>query len=98
MKLNVGDVIEIEEKTATICYETKHNNTDYICVAFEENEVVFDIYKYKFDQEKLLVAKVRNDLELLSVLKIFINEGLSEYGLPKELEDAYSKVAKEIEK
>lgn len=97
MKLNVGDIVEIEGKTATICYTMEHNNTHYICVAFEETKVRFEIYKYKFDQKKLLVAKVNDKLELFEALKTFTNEGISEYGLPKELEEMYIKAGKKID-
>lgn len=97
MKLNVGDVLEIEGKIATVCYTTVHNNTDYICVAFEEEEVNFDFFKYKYEDRKLLVAKVKDEVELFPVLKTFVNEGLSQYGLPEELDKLYSKLAEQMD-
>ena len=43
--IEIGDIIEIGGKQATICYKTTQNNVNYICVAFEEKPQ-YDIYKY----------------------------------------------------
>ncbi len=98
MKLEIGETIDIKGKIATVCYETKHNDINYICVAIEEDKVLFEIYKYKFDGEKLLVSLVTDELELFAVLKIFVQEGLEEYELPDELSDFYNKIAEKYNK
>lgn len=92
MILEVGDIIEIRNKQATICYTTTIDKTNYICVSFENKELEYNIYKYKFEDTKLLVAEVTDQEEIKPVLETFIKEGLKEYGLPKELEVIYSKI------
>lgn len=89
--INVGDVVEIGGKEATVCYTTTYNEQKYMCVAFEEEQVKYDIYAYK-DDDKLMVAKVTDEEELTPVLKIFFEEGLNEYGLPPELQEAFENV------
>lgn len=85
MKLDVGDVIEIGGKEATICFTANYNQENYICVAFEEEKIRYEIYKYKFEQEKLQVAKVDDKEEAKPVLKIMVEEGIDEYDIPEEL-------------
>ena len=84
--LEVGDEIQIGGRDATVCYHTIYNNAKYICIAFTGEHIQYDIYEYKNEDGKLLVAKVEDPEELNGVLQIFINEGLDEYGLPEELE------------
>lgn len=86
MKLNVGDIIEIKNEKCTICYETELNNERYICVAFERDIVYYDIYKYKFENDKLLVSQVTNEDEVKKVLDIFVEEGIDQFGLQEDLE------------
>ena len=101
MKLEIGDIIEIRGKEATVCYETTYEGRKYICVAFTEDKVQYDIYKYKYEGKKLLVAKVEDEEELTEVLKIFVQEGIEEYGVPEEIKpiiDYYEKHNPEIQK
>ena len=88
--LNIGDVIAISGKEATVCYVTQYNGRNYTCVAFETPELEYAIYDYKYEGEKLLVAKVEDPNEIEPVLSIFIKEGLDEYGLPPELEEVFA--------
>lgn len=88
--LNIGDDIAIGGREATVCYLTEYNGKRYTCVAFEMPEVEYKIYDYKFEGEKLLVREVTNPEEIRPVLTIFIKEGLEEYGLPPELEEAFA--------
>lgn len=85
MMLNDGDEIIIRGRKATVCYNTKYNGEDYICVAFESDKIEYDIYKYKIEGEKLLVSNELSQDEIKNVLCIFVKEGLDEYGLPKEM-------------
>ena len=85
MKLNVGDIIEIGGQPATVCYETTYNNEKYICVAFEKEAVQYEFYNYKYEGDKLLVSKVEDPDEAMPILKIFMEEGIDEYGIPEEL-------------
>ena len=88
--LNIGDVIAIGGREATVCYLTQVNGRNYTCVAFETPELEYAIYDYKYEGEKLLVAKVEDQNEMDQVLPIFIEEGLNEYGLPPELEEVFA--------
>ena len=87
--IEVGDIIEIGGKSATVCYTTIYNNHKYMCVAFEDGQLYYDIYDYKDEDGKLLVAKVTEKEELTPVLDIFLKEGLDEYGLPEELKKLF---------
>lgn len=97
MMLNVGDTIEIAGKQATVCYTTKYNDNNYICVAFETDKIEYNVYKYKYDGDRLLVAEVTNEEEMKNVLAIFVNEGIEEYGVPEELQKILDKIAENNE-
>ena len=88
--IEVGDVIEIGGKEATVCYTTVYNNQKYMCVAFEEEQLRYDVYAYKDDEGKLMVSKVTDEEEMTPVLGIFLQEGLDEYGLPEELQEVFN--------
>ena len=88
--IEVGDVIEIGGKEATVCYTTIYNEQKYMCVAFEEEQLRYDIYAYKDDEGKLMVSKVTDEAEMTPVLGIFLKEGLDEYGLPEELQEVFN--------
>lgn len=89
-KLNEGEILEIDNKIGTICFEAMIDGYNYICVAFEEKEnVSFEIYEYKYDGDKLLVGNVEDIDEMKEVLKVFIKNNSEEILLPKELEKKY---------
>ena len=90
MKLKVADIVEIGGKQATVCFETTYNSVNYICVAFEKPQLRYEIYKYKYENDKLLVAKVTRENELTPVMKIFVEEGIKEQGVPEELKKYFS--------
>ena len=90
--VEVGDVIEIGGKQATVCYTTFYNDLNYMCVAFEDEQLRYDIYAYKNQDGKLMVARVTEEEELTPVLGIFLKEGLEEYGLPEELQEIFDKL------
>ena len=85
--IDESDVIEIGGREGTICFKTVYNDTKYICVAFEGDKIEYKVYKYKDDDGRLLVSEVKNEEELVSVIKIFYNEGLEEFGIPAELDE-----------
>lgn len=82
--LDVGDVLEIRGKQVTVCFSTEYNNQKYICVADASEK--FDIFKYKLENDKLLIADVVKGNDLDEVLKIFIKESVDKHGIPKEAE------------
>lgn len=86
MKLNIGDVIEIKNRQATVCYENIYQGTRYICVFFSGESPQYSVYKYKEEDNKLLVSQVEDEKELIEIMKIFIKEGVEESGIPKELD------------
>lgn len=99
MNLNVGDIIEIRGKEATVCYTTEHNEKKYICVSFEKNgKISFELFEYKFEDNKLLVTDELDNLEKIAIMKIFIQEGLSEYELPEELQKKINIIADKFDK
>ncbi len=85
MKLNVGDVIEIGNKEATVCYENSYQEKRYICVFFSDKNPQYCVYKYKIEDNKLLVSQVEDKLELEEIMKIFIKDGIDEFGISDEL-------------
>ena len=96
--LQVGDVIEIGGQQASVCFHTNYNSRNYICVFFEEKKE-YAIYDYKIENDKLMVAKVEEEKEFIDVLKIFLDEAIKEYGIPKNLNpiiDYLEKKLKEI--
>ncbi len=92
MMLSIGDTLMIGGREATVCYMTQYYGNNYICVAFEQPQLEYLIYDYKYENGKLLVAKVTDPNEIRPVLSIFINEGLEQYGIPPELEDMLSQI------
>lgn len=90
--INVGDTLQIGGRNATVCYTTEYEGINYICVAFEEDKIEYDLYKYKYDNEKLLVSNEIGEEEAKKVMEVFIKEGLDEYGLPEELESILDKI------
>ena len=97
MILNVGDVIEIRNKQATICFEAPYKENRYICVAFSNDNIQYDIYKYKEENQKLLVAKVIDKQELEEVTKLFIKEEVEKSGIPQEIEPILDYLEKQNE-
>ena len=95
MNLEVADTIEIGGKQATVCFKTIYNDKNYICVAFEEGQLRYEIYKYKIENDKLMVSKVTNEKELTPVMEIFVKEGIKESGVPKEVEKFLSELNKD---
>lgn len=95
MNLNVTDIIEIGGEQATVCFKTTYNDENYICVAFEEKQLRFEIYKYKYENDKLMVSKVVDEKELTPVMGIFLKEGINESGVPKEVEKFLSELKKD---
>lgn len=96
MKVEVGDIIEIKGKQAIVCFETIYNNENYICVAFEENNIAYDIYKWRINNDKLQVAKVTNDQELSHVISVFLKESVEENPDKENLEVILSKIAEKL--
>lgn len=92
MNVDVGDIIEIGGKTAIVCFETNYNDENYICVAFENNVVEYDIYKWRFQNDRFQVAKVINEEELSNVLKVFLDESVRESDSPDELKGLFAKI------
>lgn len=86
MILNVGDVIEIHNRQATVCYENSYQGNRYVCVFFSGEKPQYNIYKYKNDNNKLLVSEVKEKTELEEITKIFVKEGVDEFGISKELD------------
>lgn len=92
MKLNVGETIEVGGEEGIVCFSTIYNNINYVCIAFEEDKPRYEIYKCKFEEEKLLIAKVEDKDEADPVLKMFIEECIDEMGLPEELEKIFNRI------
>ena len=90
--LEVGDVIQIGGRNATICFITKYNNENYICVAFDGEKIEYNIYKYIFNNDKLLVSKDISQDDMKEVLRIFMEQGLDEYGIPKGFEQVFQAI------
>jgi len=82
--LNIGDIIEIRGKQAIVCFHTSYNENNYVSVFFEE-EKIYDIYKYKIENEKLMVLRPQDKEETTIVLNIFLEEAINEYGIPENL-------------
>ena len=82
--LNIRDIIEIRGKQAIVCFHTSYNGNNYVCVFFEE-EKIYDIYKYKIENEKLMVLRPQDKEETTTVLNIFLEEAINKYGIPENL-------------
>ena len=83
--IEIGETLEIGGKQGIVCYETRHDDANYICVAFKEEKLRYELYEYKFENSKLLVGKVEDPEEAKEVIKIFIDECIEENGFPEEL-------------
>ena len=83
--LNVGETLEIEGREVLVCFTETYNDTNYFCSSYDENDkVVFNIYKYKFDNDKLMVAEVTDEEELKPVVGLITSEAIDQYGLPED--------------
>ena len=99
--LKVGDIIQINNREGLICYEKLYANNRYICVAFGEEPTIYEIYKYKYEDNKLLVHKLEDSKELGTIMGEFTKEGVKEYGILKSLKqvsDALDKYYEEHNK
>ena len=93
--LSVGDLIEIRGQEAIVCFETKYNNENYICVAMNEDNPVYEIYKYKIEDDRLMVAHLTTDEEVAPIIKIFVEEEINQNGLPEELQRIFDSIEAE---
>jgi uncharacterized protein YpiB (UPF0302 family) len=83
--LDVGDVIEIGGKEALVCFTANDQDEKYICVSFEEEEkIIFEIYKYMIENDKLMVSKVEDEEELKKMTAVFYEQSVEEFGIPEE--------------
>lgn len=83
--LDVGDVIEIGGNQVLVCFLTEYDNKKYLCASTEfEDNVKFDIYQYKDDDNKLMVAKVEDEEELKPLLTIFFKDGLNDLNIEND--------------
>lgn len=87
--LSDGDVIEIGGRQGTVCFNTIYNNEKYICVGFLDNGLKYEIYSYKYEGEKLMVAKVTEEKEVMPLMQIFVDQGLDEVGMPEKFEGLF---------
>lgn len=97
MMLKDGEKLEIGGEEGIICFSAKVYDGNYICVAFENNNPRFEIYEYKYENDKLLVGKVEDKDEMNEVLKVFIQEGINEFGIPKSLEKGFAQLIEQME-
>ena len=95
--LHVGDTIQITGRNAIVCYETEYNGAHYICVAFETDKIEYDIYEYKYEDDKLLVSNELSEEEAKNVLGIFVSEGLEEHGASEEITQIIDKITEKLE-
>ena len=93
--LNVGDTIQIDGRKAIVCYTTTYNDENYICAAFDGDEIEYNVYKYVSDNDKFLVSNDVDEETMKSILGTFVNEGLEEYGMPDELNSIFDKMLDE---
>ena len=91
--IDVGDIIEIGGNQVTICYKTEYKNRKYICVAYEGEKLKYEIFEYKDDNNKLMVAKVDSPEEAAPVMEIFFKEGMKEYGVPDCFKRLFDKIS-----
>lgn len=92
MILKDGDELEIGGKQGIICFNAEFEGDKYICVAFEGKELSFDIYEYKYENNKLLVGKVEDPKEMEEVLKIMIKENIESIELPDEIKKGFAQL------
>ncbi len=86
MKLNDGDVIEVNGKQGIVCFNATIDGNNYICLAFENNgQIYYEICDYKYEDEKLLVARLVDPKEINIATKAFFDKGMDEVGLPDDL-------------
>ena len=89
--LEEGDVIEIGGNQATVCFKHEEDDKKYICVAFTKPSVKYELYKYKYEDKKLLVAKLTDQEEKNKLMQIFVKKGIDEVGIPEELTKIFDK-------
>lgn len=87
--LNVSDIIEIKDKHAMVCHTATINNKNYIIVSFLGENLDFEVYDYKYENDKLLISLTKDENEVSIVMKDFLEEGISEFGLPSKLEGLF---------
>ena len=97
MNLKDGDRIEVGGETGIVCFTTEFEGDKYICVAFENENPRFEIYEYKYENEKLLVGKVEDEEEMKEVLKLFFQEGIEKNGLPDNITSEFEKLIQDNE-
>lgn len=83
--LEVGDVINVHGKEGLVCFEKLYAGDRYICLSFGDNPIVYEVYKYKYVDDKLLVHKLEDSKELGILLGEFTKESVSEFGLLESL-------------
>lgn len=74
--IEVGNDITIGGREGTIVFVTNYNNIDYINVCYGEESFEYKIYKYKIENEKLMVSEETDENVLSELCSIFINEEL----------------------
>lgn len=97
MILKDGDELEINGKRGMVCFTTEFEEDKYICVAFEEEPITFEVYEYKYENEKLLVGKVEDPEEMEEVLKRIIKENSDNIEFPEEIKKGFARLLKNIE-
>lgn len=84
--LEVGDVIKVHGEEGIVCFEKLYAGDRYICLSFGEEPIIYEVYKYKYENDKLMVHKLEDSKELGIILGEFTKESVSEFGLLKSLE------------
>ena len=79
--LNVGDIIQINGEECTVCFEKLEAGERYICVAYGKEIIIYEIYKYKIENGKLLVHKLEDSEELGAIIGEFTKECVKDYGV-----------------
>ena len=83
--IKVGDYLSIRGNEVYVCFECNYKGNNYICTALETDKIIFEIYKYKEENDKLLVCKVEDEDELANVTAIFLEESIDEFGIPEDV-------------
>ncbi len=83
--LEVGDTVQIHGKEGVVCFEKLEAGERYVCVAFGEKPITYEIYKYKYENDKLLVKKIDDSDELGSIIGEFTKESVRDYGMLESL-------------
>ena len=96
MILKDGDELEINGKRGMVCFTTEFEGDKYICVAFEGESIAFEVYEYKYENEKLLVGKVEDPEEMKEVLKRIIKENSDKIDFPEEVKKGFAQLLQDI--